>query len=138
MKQEKFSLSSNIVDATGILLFQSYSALQAFSSDNPYSTFSARYTDRFAIAEEMTLYLVTGLELEGPTCGTLYRRRYDVEFDIRDFKVTLDAENIRAKSVEMFQKELYASVVAYNLVAQFRRQAAQLGRDMLRKFGAEH
>ena len=28
----------------------------------------------------------------------------------------------------MFQKELYASVVAYNLVAQFRRQAAQLGR----------
>ncbi|MCP4825894.1 MAG: IS4 family transposase [Shimia sp.] len=80
------------------------------------------------IAEDKTLYLVTSLELDGPTCGTLYRRRYDVEFDIRDFKVTLDAENIRAKSVEMFQKELYASVVAYNLVAQFRRQAAQLGR----------
>ena len=55
-----------------------------------------------------------------------YRRRYDVEFDIRDFKVTLDAENIRAKSVEMFKKELYTSVVAYNLVAQFRRQAAKL------------
>jgi hypothetical protein len=79
-----------------------------------------------ADAEDKTLYLVTGLELDGPTCGRLYRRRYDVEFDIRDFKVTLDAENIRAKSVEMFKKELYASVVAYNLVAQFRRQAAQL------------
>jgi len=80
------------------------------------------------IAGENPLYVVTGLELEGPTCATLYRRRYDVEFDIRDFKVTLDAENIRAKSVEMFKKELYASVVAYNLVAQFRRQAAQLAR----------
>ena len=78
------------------------------------------------IADDKTLYLVTGLELDALTCGQLYRRRYDVEFDIRDFKVTLDAENIRAKSVEMFEKELYASVVAYNLVAQFRRQAAQL------------
>jgi len=78
------------------------------------------------IADDKTLYLVTGLELEALTCSQLYRRRYDVEFDIRDFKVTLDAENIRAKSVEMFKKELYASVVAYNLVAQFRRQAAQL------------
>lgn len=73
-----------------------------------------------------TLYLVSNLELDGPTASTVYRRRYDVEFDIRDLKVTMDAENIRAKSVEMFTKELYASVVAYNLVAQFRRQAAQL------------
>lgn len=72
------------------------------------------------------LYLVSSLELDGPTAATLYCRRYDVEFDIRDFKVTLDAENIRAHSVEMFQKELYTSVVAYNLVAQFRRQAAKL------------
>lgn len=78
-------------------------------------------------AEDKMLYLVTGLELDAVTCGQLYRRRYDVEFDIRDFKVTLDAENIRAKSVEMFEKELYSSVVAYNLVAQFRRQSAQLG-----------
>ncbi len=38
----------------------------------------------------------------------------------------MDAENIRAKSVEMFKKELYTSVVAYNLVVQFRRQAAEL------------
>jgi hypothetical protein len=79
------------------------------------------------IADDKSLYLVTELELDAPTCGALYRRRYDVEFDIRDFKITLDTENIRAKSVEMFEKELYASVVAYNLVAQFRRQAAHLG-----------
>jgi hypothetical protein len=78
------------------------------------------------IQSDKPLYLVSDLEWDGPTAATGYRRRYDVEFDIRDFKVTLDAENIRAKSVEMFKKELYTSVVAYNLVAQFRRQAAKL------------
>jgi hypothetical protein len=78
------------------------------------------------IGPNETLYLVSSLEVDGPTSSEVYCHRYDVEFDIRDFKVTLDAENIRAKSVEMFKKELYASVVAYNLVAQFRRQAAAL------------
>jgi hypothetical protein len=78
------------------------------------------------ITSSDTLYLVSSLELDGPTGSELYCRRYDVEFDIRDMKVTMDAENIRAKSVEMFKKELYTSVVAYNLVAQFRRQSAKL------------
>ncbi len=72
-----------------------------------------------------TLPLVSNLNLDGVASSNLYSRRYDVEFDIRDLKVTMDAENIRAKSVEMFKKELYTSVVAYNLVAQFRRQAAR-------------
>ncbi len=78
------------------------------------------------IGSGKTLPLVSNLELDGLTASNLYCRRYDVEFDIRDLKVTMDAENIRAKSVEMFKKELYTSVVAYNLVVQFRRQAAQL------------
>lgn len=49
-----------------------------------------------------------------------------MEHDIRDVKVTLDMENIRATSVEMVKKELLTSLVAYNLVIQFRRQAAKL------------
>jgi hypothetical protein len=80
------------------------------------------------ISSSDTLYLVSSLELDGPTASDLYCRRYDVEFDIRDVKVTMDAENIRAKSVEMFKKELYTSVVAYNLVAQFRRQSAKIAK----------
>lgn len=80
------------------------------------------------VSSRVTLQLVSDLELDGPTTSAVYRRRYDVEFDIRDVKVTLDAENIRAKSVEMFKKELYTSIVAYNLVAQFRRQSAKLSR----------
>jgi Transposase DDE domain len=73
-----------------------------------------------------TLYLVTTLPMSAEQAGQSYARRYDVEHDIRDIKVTLDTENIRAQSVEMVKKELLTSLVAYNLVVQFRRQAAQL------------
>lgn len=78
------------------------------------------------ISSSMTLYLVSTLEIDALSAADIYNRRYDVEFDIRDLKVTMNTENIRAKSVDMFKKELYASVVAYNLAAQFRRQAAEL------------
>ncbi len=73
-----------------------------------------------------TLYLVTTLPLSAIEAGEHYARRYDVEHDIRDIKVALDTENIRAQSVAMVKKELLTSIVAYNLVVQFRRQAASL------------
>ena len=73
-----------------------------------------------------SLYTVSNLEADATSAAELYSYRYDVEFDIRDLKVTMDTENIRGKSVEMVRKELMTSVVAYNLVAQFRRQAAKL------------
>jgi hypothetical protein len=71
-----------------------------------------------------TLYLVTTLPIKSEEAGELYRRRYDVEHDIRDVKVSLKTETTRAKSVAMVKKELLTSIVAYNLVMQFRRQAA--------------
>lgn len=72
------------------------------------------------------LYLVTTLSVPSHLAAEYYGRRYDVEHDIRDMKVSLDVENIRAKSDAMVQKELLCSVVAYNLVVQLRREAAQL------------
>ncbi len=72
------------------------------------------------------LLLVTDLQVDALSVGQLYKRRYDVEFDIRDLKVTMDTENIRAKSYNVVMKELYGSIIAFNLVTQFRRQAAKL------------
>jgi hypothetical protein len=72
------------------------------------------------------LYLVTTLPVASKTAAEYYSRRYDVEHDIRDVKVTLNTEHIRARSVAMVKKELLTSIVAYNLVVQFRRQAAAL------------
>ncbi|QDU52261.1 transposase [Gimesia panareensis] len=80
----------------------------------------------FETDEGKPLYLVTSLDKSVEMLSDLYARRTDVETDICNIKVVLDTENIRARSVEMFHKELMISMVAYNLVVQFRRQAAEL------------
>lgn len=72
------------------------------------------------------LYLVTTLAIPSAVAAEYYGHRYDVEHDIRDLKVTLGIENIRAKSEEMVRKELLCSLVAYNLLVHLRREAAQL------------
>jgi hypothetical protein len=84
------------------------------------------FLHEFQATESLTLLMVTSLEEEAWTLSNLYEQRYDVEVDIRNFKVVMDAENIRAKSVDTFYKELYTSIVAYNLTSQFRREAASL------------
>jgi len=78
------------------------------------------------VHDSLTLYLVTSLPDPSATLSSLYLHRGNIEIDIRNLKVVLNTENIRARSVEMFHKELLTSLVAYNLVIQFRRQAAQL------------
>lgn len=72
------------------------------------------------------IYLVTTmLRLSRPDVFGMYRCRQDVETDIGDIKVTLDTENIRAKTKEGVLKEMYTSLIAYNSVVQFRRDAAR-------------
>lgn len=78
------------------------------------------------IHDTLTLFLVTSLPHTAEELSELYRHRGDVEVDIRNLKVVLNTERIQARSVEMFHKELLTSLVAYNLVTQFRRQAAAL------------
>ncbi|HEY2838649.1 MAG TPA: transposase [Pirellulales bacterium] len=78
------------------------------------------------LAAGNTLYLVSNVEADARSVAALYSQRYDVEFDIRDVKVTMDTEHIQAKRLDTVLKELLAAIVAYNLVAQFRRQAAKL------------
>lgn len=78
------------------------------------------------IHDTLTLFLVTSLPHPAEELSELYRCRGDVEVDIRNLKVVLNTEHIQARSVEMFHKELLTSLVAYNLVTQFRRQAAAL------------
>jgi hypothetical protein len=72
------------------------------------------------------LMLVTTLPLSSQEAAEWYSYRYDVEHDIRDLKVTMGIEQIRARSEEMVRKELLCSVVAYNLVLEFRREAAKI------------
>ncbi len=59
--------------------------------------------------------------------------RYRIEIDIRNLKVVLNTEHLAARSVDLFHKERLTSLVAYNLVTQFRRQAAALIREPPRR-----
>ena len=69
--------------------------------------------------------LVTTLSYSSEDAAAAYRHRYDVEHDIRDLKVTMKLEKIRARSEEMVRKEILCSIVAYNLVLEFRREAGK-------------
>jgi DDE family transposase len=77
------------------------------------------------LSETLTLWLVTTLDRNAAVLKDVYRQRLNVETDIRDIKVSLRIEEIRAKSVEMLRKEIATSMVAYNLVIQIRRLAAK-------------
>ena len=72
------------------------------------------------------LSIVTDLTQSCEAIVDVYRLRGDMETDIGNYKVVLDGEHIRSLTVPMFRKELLTSFVGYNLVCQFRRQAAKL------------
>jgi len=83
---------------------------------------------KIALPSGEFLMLVTTLPWTGHEAAEAYSRRYDVEHDIRDLKVTMRLEKIRAGSKDMVRKEILCSVVAYNLVLEFRREAAKIGK----------
>lgn len=73
------------------------------------------------------LHVVTTMNLDPAEAIELYGQRYTaVEHDIRDLKTTLNLERMAAQSDAMVQKEILCTMVAHNLIVQFRRQAAQV------------
>jgi hypothetical protein len=56
----------------------------------------------------------------------LYHKRWQVELDIRSIKTTLKMEELRCKSPFMVEKEIWAHLLAYNLIRKVAAQAAVL------------
>jgi len=54
----------------------------------------------------------------------LYRKRWLVELDIRAIKCGLDMDVLRCKTPEMVRKEIWTSLLAYNLIRRAMLQAA--------------
>jgi hypothetical protein len=73
----------------------------------------------------LTLWLATTLIDSGLKLAELYGQRFHVETDIRNVKVVLHMDELRGQSREMIRKEVALGAVAYNLVVQIRRLAAQ-------------
>jgi hypothetical protein len=56
--------------------------------------------------------------------STLYRERWNVELDIRAIKAAIGMDELRCKSPEMIRKEIWACLLAYNLIRQKMLQSA--------------
>ena len=54
----------------------------------------------------------------------LYRARWNAELDLRSLKQTLQMDVLRCKTPELVRKELWAHVLAYNLIRAIAAQAA--------------
>lgn len=70
------------------------------------------------------LYLFTTLEELREVLVELYRRRWDIELDIRSLKQTLRMHSLSAKTPEMTKKELLLGFAGYNLVRSVQMAAA--------------
>jgi len=57
----------------------------------------------------------------------LYFLRWDVELDFRHIKTTMQMDVLRCKTPEMVRKEIYAHLLAYNLIRTVMWQAARIG-----------
>jgi len=54
----------------------------------------------------------------------LYRARWNNELDLRSIKITLQMDRLRCKTPELVRKEIWAHVLAYNLIRTVMAQAA--------------
>ena len=57
--------------------------------------------------------------------GDLYRRRWHAELNLRSLKSVLQMDVLRGKTPEMVRKEIWAHLLAYNLIRKVTAQAAE-------------
>ena len=62
--------------------------------------------------------------IDGGQIGDLYERRWDGEVDIRSIKSTMQMDILRCKTPEMVHKEIWAHLLAYNLLRTVMAVAA--------------
>jgi Transposase DDE domain len=56
--------------------------------------------------------------------AALYRARWHAELDLRTLKITLGMDVLRCKTPEMVRKEIWAHLLAYNLIRRLMAEAA--------------
>ena len=65
----------------------------------------------------------------------LYGYRWNAELDIRDIKQTLDLDHVRCKTPNMVRRELWVTLLAYNLVRKLIATAAAVHGKQPRQLG---
>ncbi len=70
--------------------------------------------------------------------SALYARRWHIELDIRNIKTTLGMEVLRCLTPAMVEKELWVSLLAYNLIRLLMAQAARTAGLYPRELSFKH
>jgi hypothetical protein len=70
--------------------------------------------------------------------AALYARRWHIELDIRNIKTTLGMEVLRCMTPAMVEKELWVSLLAYNLIRLLMAQAAHTAGLYPRELSFKH
>jgi len=65
----------------------------------------------------------------------LYGYRWNAELDIRDIKQTLSLDHVRCKTPGMVRRELWVTLLAYNLIRKLTATAAAVHRKQPRQLG---
>jgi hypothetical protein len=87
------------------------------------------------IGEGKKLWLLATEDAGTEELAALYKRRGEVETDLRDLKRTLCLDRMKGRGTAMVEKELLAARLAYNLANQVRRLAAAKAGVEPRKLG---
>lgn len=67
--------------------------------------------------------------------ATLYGYRWNAELDIRDIKRTLGLDHVRCKTPNMVRRELWVTLLAYNLIRKLIATAAAVHEKQPRQLG---
>jgi hypothetical protein len=57
--------------------------------------------------------------------GTLFRQRWQAELDLRSIKIVLGMDQLRCQTPEMVHKEIWMTLLGYNVIRALMAQAAQ-------------
>src|SRR5262245_8709165 len=76
-------------------------------------------TERFEVVTT-----ILDASIDGAQIGDLYERRWEGEVDIRSIKSVMQMEVLRCKAPEMVRKEIWAHLLAYNLLRTVMAVAA--------------
>ncbi len=70
--------------------------------------------------------------------AALYQRRWNVELDLRNIKTTLGMDLLSCRSPEMNEKQMWVTLLAYNLIRLLMAQAAQRANLHPRQLSFKH
>ena len=94
-------------------------------------TIPGRRTETLVVVTSLTASEVYSKE----DLAELYGYRWNAELDIRDIKQTLGLDHVRCKTPDMVRRELWVTLLAYNLVRKLIATAAAVHAKQPRQLG---